>query len=361
MKKHIALIFGGQSSEHEVSINSAKNIFKALDKSLFTVSLLGISKEGSWYLFSDSEIENLKSIRDTDINQEKHAALVAKKSKPYILQLHNSQYTPVDCAFPIVHGTNGEDGVLQGYLKMVGVPFVGCGVMGSAINMDKEVMKIVMTSAGIPNSKYLVLKSTKPTQYDDIVKKLGSPFFIKPANAGSSVGVHKIKTAADFSTQLKDSFKYDHKVIAEEFIDGREIECSVMGLNHKANAATPGELVVKHEFYSYEAKYLDDHGAEIVIPAKIDSTKTEELRTLAAKAYEALYCDGLARVDFFMKKNGDLVVNELNTLPGFTKISMYPMMWKAHGVEYSSLITMLIQCAFERAEFDRNLDLNFMK
>lgn len=359
MKKNIALIFGGHSSEHEVSINSARNIFKALDKTKFQPVLLGISKQGTWYSVSEKDFESLEAMNDKSMNTDNTVTLIRTPSKVYAFNLHNNQRTELDCAFAIVHGTNGEDGTMQGYLKILGLPFVGCGVMCSAIAMDKEVMKIIMTAAEIPNSRYAVVKSFEKYDYDNLVNQLGLPFFIKPANAGSSVGVHKIKSKEDFAEKIKDAFKYDHKVIAEEFIDGREIECSVMGLNHAPKAALPGELIVKHEFYSYEAKYLDPNGAEIVIPAKTTAEQTEALRTMAIKTYQALYCDGLTRVDFFMKKDGTLLVNEINTLPGFTKISMYPMMWQAKGLAYSDLITQLIQLAFDKSEFDNKLNLDF--
>jgi D-alanine-D-alanine ligase len=359
MKKNIAIIFGGHSSEHEVSINSARNIFKALDKTKFSAVLIGISKQGTWYSVTENELESLEAMTDKNMSTEKAVTLIRAHSKVYSLSLHNHNRTEIDCAFGIVHGTNGEDGTMQGYFKILGLPFVGCGVMSSAIAMDKEAMKIVMTAAGIPNSRYAVLHSYETPDFDKIAKQLGLPFFIKPANAGSSVGVHKIKSKDDFATKIKDAFKYDHKVIAEEFIEGREIEISVMGLNQKPEAAVPGELVVKHEFYSYEAKYLDPNGAEIVIPAKITSEQTESIRALAIKTYQALYCDGLTRVDFFMKKDGSLIVNEINTLPGFTKISMYPMMWQAKGIAYTDLISKLIQLAFDKNDFDNKLNLDF--
>ena len=227
--KHIAIIFGGHSSEHEVSINSARNIFKAMDKTKFTPVLLGVSKQGTWYSVHEKDFETLESINDSKMSQDNCVTLIRSQSKVFCLNLQNQQRQLLDCAFNIVHGTNGEDGTMQGYLKILGLPFVGCGVMSSAIAMDKEVMKIVMSAAGIPNSRWVTLQSHIPADYDALVKKLGTPFFIKPANAGSSVGVHKIKSKDDLATKLKDAFKYDHKVLAEEFIDGREVEISVMG------------------------------------------------------------------------------------------------------------------------------------
>lgn len=360
MKKKVALIFGGKSAEHEVSINSAKNIYKAIDQKKYEPVLLGISKQGTWYQFSSDDVfRTHKSLEDAQLKNENVISLISHQEKPFIFSLKNQEKSSLDCAFPIIHGTMGEDGTLQGFFKIVNLPFVGCSVLSSAIGMDKEFMKRLMTEAGIANSKYVLLKKNETVAYADVVKKIGSPFFIKPANAGSSVGVHKIKTAADYQTKLKDSFLYDHKVIAEEFIEGREIECSVMGLNHQPKASLPGELIVKHEFYSYEAKYIDANGAEIVIPARLEEKQTQQIRDLAVKTFKALGCDGMTRVDFFLKKNGETYVNEINTLPGFTQISMYPKMWEASGLSYENLISELIELAFSKHAEDQKLKLNF--
>lgn len=360
MKKKVALIFGGKSAEHEVSMNSAKNIFNAIDKNKYDTALIGISKQGTWYQFAEPDVfTKYKSLEDSQLKNEHMISLISYQEKPSIFSLKNQAKTAVDCAFPIVHGTMGEDGTLQGFFKIVNLPFVGCSVLSSAIGMDKEYMKRLMNEAGITNSKYVLLKSDEPTGYSDVVQQIGSPFFIKPANAGSSVGVHKIKSETDYKMKLKDSFQYDHKVIAEEFIEGREIECSVMGLNHNPKASLPGELIVKHEFYSYEAKYLDANGAEIVIPARLNDTQIAQIRDLAIKTFKTLGCDGLTRVDFFLKKEGQIYVNEINTLPGFTQISMYPKMWEATGLSYSNLISELIELAFTKHSEDNKLKLNF--
>jgi len=360
MKKRVALIFGGKSAEHEVSINSAKNIFKAMDQKKYDPILIGISKQGSWYQFANEDVfKNHKSLEDANLTSEKMISLLSYQGKPCIHSLHTQEKIALDCAFPIIHGTMGEDGTLQGYFKIVNLPFVGCSVLSSAIGMDKDYMKRLMTEAGIVNSKSVLLKKSESTAYTEVVQKIGSPFFIKPANAGSSVGVHKIKSETDYQTKLKDSFQYDHKVIAEEFIEGREIECSVMGLNHSPKASLPGELIVTHEFYSYEAKYLDANGAEIIIPARLDEKQTSQIRELALKTFKTLGCDGLTRVDFFLKKNGQIYVNEINTLPGFTQISMYPKMWEATGLSYENLISELIELAFSKHAEDQELKLTF--
>ena len=360
MKKKIALIFGGRSAEHEVSINSAHNIFKAMDLNLFEPLLVGVSKEGSWYYFSSSEVfTKYKALNDSNLTNENLVSLITMKEKPYIFSFSTQEKTSVDAAFPIIHGTMGEDGTLQGFFKMINLPFVGCGVLASAVGMDKEYMKRIMTEAGIPNSKFIVLHKNQHATYEQIISDLGLPFFIKPANAGSSVGVYKIKSKNDFDNFLPLSFQYDHKILAEEFMKGREIECSVLGLNQKSQASLPGELKVNHEFYSYEAKYLDAQGAEIIIPAHISQDEISTIQKMAIKTFNALSCDGLARVDFFLKSNGEVSVNEINTLPGFTQISMYPKMWEASGIKYPELITKLIDLAFEKNKLDNQLKLSF--
>lgn len=361
MKKTIALIFGGKSAEHEVSLRSARNVADALDKDKFSPILIGISKEGSWYRFPDMSIftEATQVIDSALPNKAEPVALLSIQGKPVLYSLKDQSQTPVDVAFPILHGTMGEDGTIQGLFKMVQLPFIGCGVWASAAGMDKEVMKRLLAEANIPNARYMLLTPHKNTKYDEIVAKLGSPFFIKPANAGSSVGVHKIKSAEEFSTKLKDAFQFDNKVLAEEFIQGREVECSVMGHNHDPKASLPGEVIPQHEFYSYEAKYIDDNGALLKIPAELSAEQIVGVQALAKKTYQVMGCDGLTRVDFFIRSNGDLYINEINTIPGFTKISMYPKMWEATGLGYKELITQLIQLALERHETEQALKTSY--
>jgi D-alanine-D-alanine ligase len=360
MKKKIALVFGGRSAEHEVSVISASYIYDAIDKNLFDPLLIGISKEGSWYHFTDSDVfKKYKSITNAIMMGQNLVSLLSFHEKTYMLVLKTQEKIALDCAFPIVHGTMGEDGTLQGYFKILNLPYVGCGVLSSSVGMDKEYMKRLLTEAKIPNSKFVILKKDEDYLYADIVKQIGSPFFIKPANAGSSVGVHKIKNEFDFTTKINDTFLYDHKVLAEEFINGREIECSVLGHSHHPKASLPGEVIVKHEFYSYEAKYVDPDGAITQIPAKISSDETHNIQDIAIKTFKVLSCDGMARVDFFLKKDGSIYVNEINTLPGFTQISMYPKMWQASGIQYKDLITNLINLAFEKHISDNQLKRSF--
>jgi D-alanine-D-alanine ligase len=360
IKKKIAIIFGGKSAEHEVSINSAVNILSEIDKSLFDPVLIGISKQGTWYYFSDATIFSTNpSLNDDELAGHHPISWISGHGTPYILFQNSQEKLAVDCAFPIIHGTMGEDGTLQGFFKIMNLPFVGCGVLASAVGMDKEFAKRLMTEAGIPNTRYVVIRSDEAVQYSHLTKTLSSPFFIKPANAGSSVGVHKIKSETSFISNMTDAFQYDHKILAEEFIEGREIECSVMGLNGNPKASLPGELVVKDEFYSYKAKYLDKNGAEAVTPADLTPEQTSRIQQLAVKTFKTLGCDGLARVDFFLRADGEIFVNEINTLPGFTQISMYPKMWQASGLSYPDLITQLINLAFEKHNLDNQLKSTF--
>lgn len=362
MKKRVALIFGGNSAEHEVSLRSAKNVADALDKTQFDFILIGISKEGSWYRFPDMNVFAHTKILDASLPpQAEPVALISMKGRPVLYSLKDQGSTPMDCAFPIMHGTMGEDGSIQGLFKMTQLPFVGCGVWSSAAGMDKEVMKRLLLQAEIPTAKYVLLTPYEKVSYEKIVEKLGSPFFIKPANAGSSVGVHKIKSATDFEIKLRDAFQFDFKVLAEEFIQGREIECSVMGSNHSPKASLPGEIIPQHEFYSYEAKYIDDQGALLKIPAELGPDVTRKIQNLAEKTYRVMGCDGLTRVDFFLRPDNNLIINEINTIPGFTKISMYPKMWEASGLSYTSLISELINLGLERHKNEMSLKTSYLE
>lgn len=360
MKKRIAIVFGGKSAEHEVSVNSAFNIFNELDKNLFDPILVGISKQGTWYYFNNPLIfKSHPALEDSKLSDYEKLSWISENEKPYIYLLKSQKKISVDSVFPIIHGTMGEDGTLQGFFKILNLPFVGCGVLSSAVGMDKEFMKRLLNEAGIPNAKFRVLNSVNSIPYSVLVAELGHPFFIKPANAGSSVGVHKIKNEADYQSGLTDAFLYDHKVLAEEFVQGRELECSVLGLQQNPRASLPGELLVHHEFYSYEAKYLDENGAKTLIPAPLSDDLTHLIQELAVKTFKVLGCDGLTRVDFFLREDGRLLVNEINTLPGFTKISMYPKMWQASGLAYPELITQLIHLSFEKHLRDSQLKLSF--
>jgi D-alanine-D-alanine ligase len=351
-KIRVGILFGGRSAEHEVSLQSAMNIIDSIDTDKYEVVLIGIDKKGQWHLNEESRFllpvgeSGLPELRESCEN----LALVPGKENNQLVALSGDQRLgSLDVIFPILHGPFGEDGTVQGLLKLANIPFVGAGVLGSAVGMDKDVMKRLLRDAGIPIARFLVTNrySLKEIGFDDARAHLGSPLFIKPANLGSSVGIHKVKSRAEFEHAVRDAFSYDNKLLIEECINGREIECSVLG-NDSPIASVPGEILPRHEFYSYEAKYLDENGAALEIPAKLPSAISERVRQLAIKAFSVLCCEGMARVDFFLRNGEEIIVNEINTIPGFTPISMYPKLWEASGICYSELIDRLIQLAIER-------------
>lgn len=316
-------MFGGKSAEHEVSVQSARNIVQALDKRKYNIKLIGIDKKGAW---PPSAVARLFS---------------GKK---------------IDVVFPVLHGPFGEDGTIQGLLKLANLPFAGASVLGSAVGMDKDVMKRLLRDKGLPIAKFLVYKrhERKGIAFEKVKRALGLPFFVKPANLGSSVGVTKVRNINDFSSAIALAFSYDNKIMVEEYIRGREIECSVLG-NKNPIASVCGEILPRHEFYSYEAKYLDENGALLSIPAIISKNLTKKIQTLALEAFEVLCCEGMARVDFFVAENEKIIVNEINTIPGFTSISMYPKLWEASGIPYAKLIDTLIKLAIERFNKEQKL------
>jgi len=352
-KLNVGIIFGGKSAEHEVSLLSAKNVYEAIDKEKYNPILIGISKSGQWLLGDDSRFLLAASSID---NQSGKAIALAPQSNGLITNFSdNNLQTKIDVVFPVLHGPFGEDGTVQGLLKLANIPFVGAGVLGSAVGMDKDVMKRLLRDAGLPIGKFLSLKSTdEKTDYRTIADALDEPFFIKPANMGSSVGISKVHNPSEYSAAIELAFKYDTKLIIEEYIKGREFECAVLG-NNQPIASLVGEVIPQHEFYSYEAKYLDENGAILEIPAKIDSETADKFKELAIKTFQSLACEGLGRVDFFLTDNGGIIINEINTIPGFTSISMYPKLWKASGISYTELIDRLIQLALERFEREQKL------
>ena len=305
--KKIGVLFGGKSAEHEVSINSARNIINALDKSKYKITPIKINRDGK---FKFDIIKNF------------------------------------DVIFPVLHGPFGEDGSIQGLLKLAGVPYVGAGVLGSAVGMDKDVMKRLLRDANIPIGKFIALKDGEKVSFKDAKKTLGLPLFIKPANMGSSVGVSKVRNEKEFKKAVAEAFKFDSKILVEEFIDGREVECAVLG-NEIPMASIPGEIIANQEFYSYNAKYIDD-GYVIEIPVKVNKKISKKIQELAVKVFQTLNCEGMGRVDFFVKKNNTVLVNEINTIPGFTNISMYPKLWEASGISQTKLLDKLIELAIER-------------
>lgn len=362
-KIRVGVVFGGRSAEHEVSLQSAKNVMEAIDKKKYEVVPIGITKSGQWILGNSSRLilnaENPKLIKLNKSN--KTVVLVPGKERRQLVSINpqaSSGNTKVDVVFPVLHGTFGEDGTMQGLLKLLDVPFVGASVLGSAVGMDKDVMKRLLNAGGVRTAKFLAFNLGNKIDFASVKKKFGLPFFVKPANLGSSVGINKVKTKQDFRAAVKKAFEYDNKILIESYIRGREIECSVLG-NEKPIASLPGEIIPKHEFYSYEAKYIDPEGAELLVPAKLPRETAKKIQALAIKAFTVLALEGMARVDFFLKPNGTAVVNEVNTIPGFTKISMYPKLWEASGISYPELMDRLISLALERHAKEKRLKTQF--
>lgn len=347
-KQCIALIFGGCSGEHEVSLISAQNVRDSIDKSKYDLVLVGISKEGQWFLIDSTApplpqlnfSEQTNSISITPINGIHH---FTSSTKP-------DSSIRVDILFPMVHGTTGEDGALQGLFKLMNLPFVGASLLGSAMAMDKDICKKILKTEGIPVVPYLLVR--KKNVADDLAEKIeetiGYPAFCKPANSGSSVGISKISTPKDLSPSLTEAFKYDDKVLIEKCIDAREIECAVLG-HTKPQASTSGEVIPQHDFYSYKAKYLDEKGAHFQIPSQIPAETEKQIQEWSIKAFEVLELSGMARVDFFIdKQTNQVYLNEVNTIPGFTPISMYSKMWNHQGTDTTQLIEHLIRAATEK-------------
>lgn len=360
-KIKVGILFGGKSAEHEVSLQSAKNVIGAIDKVKYEVVLIGLDRQGRWFLNDTSHfLLNSNDPMLARLNEASHGVALVPQSNGKISNLSGGQSDlSVDVVFPILHGPFGEDGTVQGLLKLANVPFVGAGVLGSAVGMDKDVMKRLLREAGIPVGKFLVFHASDVgIKYEEVTKELGSPIFVKPANLGSSVGISKVKSANEFSAAIDKAFNYDTKILIEEHIEGREIECSVLG-NDKPIASVPGEVLPSHEFYSYEAKYIDENGAALQIPAELSTDIEREIQGLAVKTFRTLSCEGLGRVDFFLKEDGTVIVNEINTIPGFTSISMYPRLWEESGISYSDLIDKLLQLAMERFEREQSLKTTY--
>ncbi len=363
-KIQIGIIFGGKSAEHEISLLSAKNIIAALDKDKYDVTLIGIDKRGHWHLCDRAQyLLNSHDPKQVVMHgMQDEVSLVAKNAVPHLVSLTGGKEDKqLDVIFPVLHGTFGEDGTVQGLLKLMGIPFVGAGVLGSAVGMDKDVMKRLLRDAGIAIAKFVTIERRARAKWSfaDVVKQLGLPLFIKPANLGSSVGVSKVKNAQEWEAALDAAFAYDNKVIVEEFIAGRELECGLMG-NEEPIASLPGEVIAHgHEFYSYEAKYCDDKGVSFMVPAELSQEEVKKFQEASIEVYKALYCEGLARVDGFLQADGRVVINEINTIPGFTNSSLYPQLWQASGVSYPELVDRLVEFALVRHQREKQLKTTF--
>ena len=350
----VAVLFGGKSGEHEVSLQSAASILSAIDRAKYHVIPIGITKEGGWR--ADPEFRE-GGFRE--ILQQGTPVLLPAGPAPsgQLIQLDaagslGGPRVSVDVVFPVLHGPFGEDGTIQGMLELANVPYVGAGVLGSAVAMDKDVMKRLFQQDGLPTAPFLAYPSDHWRNRgrdleQEVADRLGYPCFVKPANLGSSIGISRVEGAAGLSEALALAGEFDEKVIVEKGLDAREIECSVLG-NADPQASLPGEIIPRSGFYDYQAKYLDD-SAELVVPAPLRPDQMEQIRRMALRSFQALECQGMARVDFFLEKTTeDIYVNEVNTIPGFTSISMYPKLWQASGLAYSDLIDRLIRLALER-------------
>ena len=350
----VAIIFGGRSAEHEVSLQSAKNVIESLNKDKYEPILIGIDKDGRWFLNESSlkilNADNPKLIQLA--SSENEVALTPTGKSSQLVNLSkNTSISGIDVIFPVLHGPYGEDGTIQGLSKLANIPCVGPGILGSAVGMDKDVMKRLLRDAGIPIARFVTLTKNNLGQYpyDRIRTLIGPVVFIKPANLGSSVGISKARDELSYLNAIREAFKFDLKVIVEEEISGREIECAVLG-NEDPKASALGEIIPQEEFYSYAAKYINEKGALLEIPAKIPQHMEDRMKNLAVEAFRVLECTGMARVDMFLAPDEKIYINELNTIPGFTKISMYPKLWEYSGIKYSDLIDKLISLAIEDFE-----------
>ncbi len=360
MRRRIAILFGGRSAEHEVSVVSARSVMDALDPGRFEVVPIGVTKEGRWQLLPGGPAAlPAGSAGQLPEVTEASGAEVALDQEPgsQVLVAEDGSRTQIDVVFPVMHGPYGEDGSIQGLLEMAGVPYVGAGVLASAVGMDKAVQKTLFQAAGIPVVQHQVVHEREWEEDREAVEAgathLGYPLFVKPATLGSSIGVTKAKDAGELPRAMEVAFSYGRKTVLEKAVEGaREIEVAVLG-NDDPVASIAGEIVPRHEFYTYEAKYLDEEGAELIIPAPVPQDVVEEAQRLAVGAFVAVDCAGMARVDLFLRPSGDLIVNEINTIPGFTETSMYPKLWEASGLAYPELIERLVELAMERHDRER--------
>lgn len=343
-KQRVAVLLGGRSGEHEVSVTSARSVLTALDRERWDVVPIGIAKSGTW--LSPAETQALLDAGARAFEAGGEGVLRSGEALEAL--------AGCDVAFPLVHGTNGEDGTLQGFLEIAGIPYAGAGVAASAIGMDKALMKALFREAGIPVARYSVIRSWEYTlaQKDSmelIEHAIGYPCFVKPANGGSSVGVTRARSREDLPHAFEAAFAYDDKAVVEQAVIGREVECSVLG-NERPEASIVGEIVPDRDFYDYDSKYSSESTTALYIPAPITDSVANEIRDLALRMYRVMGCEGYARVDFFVTPADKVIANEVNTIPGFTSISMYPKLWEASGLGYTPLLTRILELALERHE-----------
>ena len=357
-RRRVVILFGGRSAEHEISCISARSVIDALDPERFEAVPIGITKEGTWRLLPSGPPALSAGAKELPSVTESSGREVVLDQEPgsRALVTEGGSREEIDVVFPVLHGPYGEDGAVQGLLELAGVPYVGAGVLGSAIGLDKAVQKVLFAAAGLTVVPHEVVHERGWEEDREGVEAraahLGFPLFVKPGTLGSSVGVTKVHDPGDLEAAVEVAFRYGRKVLVERSVEGaREIECAVLG-NDDPVASIAGEIVPSHEFYDYEAKYLDEHGAQLIIPADLTLAQLEEVQRMAVAAFLAIDCSGMARVDFFLRGD-ELLVNEINTIPGFTQISMYPKLWEASGVSYPELIERLIDLAAERHEREK--------
>ncbi|MGZ6346083.1 MAG: D-alanine--D-alanine ligase family protein [Anaerolineales bacterium] len=369
-KLRVAVLFGGRSGEHEVSLMSARSVLSALDPNKYEITQIGISKEGVWQIGENILEEMSKGqTQSSSLNQ---VVIIPDQYHNRVWEIHNTQSTwnllPIanlDVVFPVLHGTFGEDGTVQGLLELADLAYVGAGVTGSAVGMDKGIFKDVMRANNIPTpASVVVLRSEIEKNIGSVIQQAEAigcyPLFVKPANLGSSVGITKCNSKSDLREGLMEAASYDRRVLIELGVNAREIEVSVLG-NDVPLASVPGEVLPSREFYSYESKYIDGTSG-LRIPAPLPSGITENIRQMAITAYKAIDCAGMARVDFFVEKGtNDIYLNEINTIPGFTSISMYPKLWEASGLSYPQLVDRLVELAIERKNDRDNTERNFRR
>jgi len=352
---NVAILYGGKSVEHDISVRSAKNVVDNIDQAKYETILIGISKLGTWYL---------NEVIEEDIESGNPVSLKLDASSPILQDLTSGREIVIHVVFPVLHGTDGEDGSVQGLFKSLDLPVVGSGVLGSAISMDKIISKKILKEGGIPVAPYVEYHKSQndDISYQKVVEEVGEPFMIKSSALGSSVGISMVKSEEGFQAALEDSFQYGDKIIIESFVKGRELECAILG-NESPYASVPGEIVMikDYDFYTYEAKYLDEQAIDIQIPAKADESVLNKIKAICIQAYSALRCDDYARVDLFLTDQEEVIINEINTIPGFTNASMFPMMWKHMGISFTELITRIIDLCINRYEDSKNLKTSYNK
>lgn len=362
MRRRVVVLFGGRSAEHEISVLSARSVIDALDPERYETVAIGVTNEGRWQLMPNGppalpsgaepgELPRVGPGAGTEVVLDQHPG-------SHALVSGDGARTEIDVVFPVMHGPYGEDGAVQGFLEMAGVPYVGSGVLASALGMDKAMHKVVFAAAGLPVVAHEVVYEREWEEDPEAVaaraQHLGFPLFAKPASLGSSIGIRRVGGPAELRACLEEAFRYGRKALLERSAEGaRELECAVLG-NEDPVASVAGEIVTRgHGFYDFDAKYVDEHGAELVIPADLSPAALEEVQRLAISAFRAIDAAGMARVDLFLLADGRLVVNEVNTIPGFTTISMYPKLWEASGLPYPRLLDRLVELAIERHEAER--------